>query len=373
MRTAVISDLHLGLVTGGDVLRDPAIRHVLLEEIGAADRVVLLGDAVELRELPVGVALEAARPFFEDLGNALAGREVTIVPGNHDYRLAEPLLDDLSIEGAGRLELEQFHGPSPGPTAAIAEWLGPASLRVAYPGLWLREDVYATHGHYMDAHLNLPRAECVAVATLARLSQPLPANATPAHYERVVRPLYGFFYGVAQARRGTTPRNQAAAAEAAWEVLAGERGGRDRSQRLRFAAARAAFPLAVRTINRVLGSEFDADVSARAIFAGALAAATELASRLGVDGAHVINGHSHRAGPREEDGEWPLPGGGRLHNTGSWVFTSLFHHPGTPPNAYWPGTVTWVEESGPPRRVQLLHSHSHAELSDLLRRRATRR
>jgi len=374
MRTAVISDLHLGLVGGGDVLRDPAIRRALLEEIGGADRVVLLGDVVELRELPVGVALEAARPFFEDLGNALGGGEVVIVPGNHDHRLAEPLLDDLSLDGAGRLGLEQDHAPSPGPTAAIADWLGPASLRIAYPGIRLREDVYATHGHYMDAHLNLPRAECVAIATLVRLSRPIPAEARPEHYERVVRPLYGFFYGVAQARRGPAPRNQAAAAEAAWEVLAGEKSGLGRAQQLRFAAGRAAFPVAVAAINRVLRSEFDADVSARAIFTGALAAATELATRLGVDGGHVINGHSHRAGPREEEAEWPLPGSGRLHNTGSWVFSSLFHHPGTPPNAYWPGTVTWVEDEGPPRRVQVLLGHSHGELTDVLtRQRATRR
>jgi UDP-2,3-diacylglucosamine pyrophosphatase LpxH len=374
MRTALISDLHLGLVGGGDVLRDPAIRQALLEEIGAADRVVLLGDVVELRELPVGVALEASRPFFEDLGNALGGREVVIAPGNHDHRLAEPLLDDLSLEGASRLGLEHSHAPSSGPTAAIDEWLGPATLRIAYPGIWLREDVYATHGHYMDAHLNLPRAECVALATLIRLSKPIPAEATAADYERVVRPLYGFFYGVAQARRGPAPRNQAAAAEAAWEVLARERHGPSRSQQLKFATARAAFPPAVGLINRLLRAEFDADVSARAIFNGALDAATELATRLGVDGGHVINGHSHRAGPREEEGQWPLPGGGRLHNTGSWVFSSLFHHPGTPPNAYWPGTVTWVEENGPPRRTQLLLRRSHEELTDLLRRqKATRR
>jgi hypothetical protein len=374
MRTALISDLHLGLVTGGDVLRDPAIRRILLEEIGDADRVVLLGDVVELREIPVGVALEATRPFFEDLGNALGGREVVIVPGNHDHRLAEPLLDHLSLEGAGRLGLEHSHAPSPGPTAAIDAWLGPTSLRIAYPGIWLREDVYATHGHYMDTHLNLPRAECVAVATLVRLSKQIPTNATPSDYERVVRPLYAFFYGVAQARRGPAPRNQAAAAEAAWEVLAGERAGATRSQQLRFVAARAAFPPAVRAINRLLRADFDPDVSARAIFRGALDAATELAVRLGVDGGHVINGHSHRAGPGENDGEWPLPGGGRLHNTGSWVFTSLFHHPGTPPNAYWPGTVTWVEESGPPRREQLLLQRPHEELTELvMRQKATRR
>jgi hypothetical protein len=388
MRTAVISDLHLGLVSRGDVLRDPEIRRVLFTEIAGADRIVLLGDVVELRELPLGAALERTRPFFEELGAALGEREVFIVPGNHDHRLAEPLLDELSVAdaavadrgGAGAptqpddartpLDLEQVAGPSPGPTAAIDTWLGPASLRIAYPGLWLREDVYATHGHYMDAHLNLPRAECLAVATLARLSRQIPAAATAADYERLVRPLYAFFFGVAQAQRRTGPvRSRAAAAETAWEVLAAERDGAGGAQRLRFAAARAGFPLGVKAVNRLLRSNFDPDVSAEAIFHGGVAAAGEVAKRLGVDGGHVITGHSHRGGPAEGEGPWPLPGGGELHNTGSWVFTSLFHHPGTPPNAYWPGTVTWVEDDGPPRRVQLLLDHSHERMTALLARR----
>src|ERR1043166_772833 len=152
MRTAVVSDLHLGAASGEDVLLDPAARKVLLEEVGDADRVVLLGDVVELRDLSVGVALRAARPFFEELGAALGDREGTLVPGNHDHRLAEPLLDELSLTDGSSLALGLEHqaDPSPGPTALIDEWLGPARLRIAYPGVWLRDDVYATHGHYMD-------------------------------------------------------------------------------------------------------------------------------------------------------------------------------------------------------------------------------
>ena len=60
----------------------------------------------------------------------------------------------------------------------------------------------------------------------------------------------------------------------------------------------------------------------------------------------MITGHTHRGGPNEDEAEWALPGGGRLHNTGSWVFASAFHHPGRPPGPYWPGTVTWVEDEG---------------------------
>jgi Calcineurin-like phosphoesterase superfamily domain len=372
MRTAIISDLHLGAASGEDVLRDPAVRRVLLEEIAAADRVVLLGDVVELRDLALGVVLDSARPFFEELGEALGDREVTIVPGNHDHRLAEPLLDRLSLAGASKLGLEQHdEAPGDGAGAVIDNWLGAASLRIAYPGLWLRDDVYATHGHYMDAHLSLPRAECLAVATLIRLSGPLPSPAAPADYERVLRPIYGFSFGVAQARaRAGRPRPHPS--EAAWKTLTGDNSSANSRQRARAASVRAAFPIGIRAINRLLRSDFGADISAPAIFSAGVEAATELATRLGIDGAHVITGHTHRGGPNEGEATWPLAGGGQLHNTGSWVFASAFHNPGTPPSPYWPGTVTWVEDEAPPRRVQLLLDRSHPEMIELIGRTRSR-
>jgi hypothetical protein len=131
---------------------------------------------------------------------------------------------------------------------------------------------------------------------------------------------------------------------------------------------RTAFPLGIRAINRLLRSEFDSDISADAIFRAGVAAASELATRLRLDGVHVITGHSHRGGPNDGEASWPLPGGGHLHNTGSWVFASAFHNPGTPPSPYWPGTVTWVEDEGPPRREQLLLDHSHADMTELIGR-----
>jgi UDP-2,3-diacylglucosamine pyrophosphatase LpxH len=368
MRTAIVSDLHLGAASGEDVLRDPAVRRVLLDEIAGADRVVLLGDVVELRDLALGVALDSARPFFAELGEALGEREVMIVPGNHDHRLAEPLLDRLSLAGAGGLGLEQHDdAPGDGAGATIDAWLGPARLRIAYPGLWLRDDVYATHGHYMDAHLSLPRAECLAVATLIRLSGPLPSPAAPGDYERVLRPIYGFSFGVAQARaRVGRPRPHPS--ETAWKALVGDDGEASSRQRLRASSARAAFPAGIRAINRLLRSDFSSDISAAAIFTAGVAAATEMAAQLGVDGGHVITGHTHRGGPDEGEATWPLAGGGQLHNTGSWVFASAFHNPGTPPSPYWPGTVTWVEDTGPPRRKQLLLDRSHPEMIELIER-----
>lgn len=364
MRTAIVSDLHLGVASDEDVLRDPAIRRVLFEEIAGADRLVLLGDVVELRNLPVGPSLERSRPFFEELGEELGDVEVALVPGNHDARLAEPLLDQLSIKGDPALQLEHRYAASPGPLAMIDAWLGPARLQPAYPGIWIRDDVYATHGHYLDVHLSLPRAECLAAATLMRFLGKPPARATPDDYERVLRPLYGFAYGLAQVMPVRRRRN--GPGEQAWEVLAGEKKART----LRGRAAAAGFPTAIRGLNRLLHADFDPDVTPPAIFRSGLAAGVEMAVRLGIDDVHVVTGHTHRGGPLHDESNWPLPRGGQLHNTGSWVFATAFHHPGRPPSPYWPGTVTWLEDDSPPRRVQLLQDHSHAQLLELVERPA---
>jgi hypothetical protein len=360
VRTAIVSDLHLGGFVGEDLLRDADIRRVLLEEIGSADRVVLLGDVLELRELPLASVLEIARPFFEELGEAMGGGEVLLVPGNHDHRLAEPLLEGLALSNQPALGLEHRQRPAMEATVRIDGWLGSTELCVAYPGTWLRGDVYATHGHYMDCHMSLPRMECVAAAAVMRTGNRLPDPAAPDDYERVLRPVYGLAFGLAQSGLS---RGAIRPSERAWRSISGRHRARGRARRAATRAAIAAgVPASVWALNRILRADFEADLSAGAITRSGIDAATELARRLGVGGTHVITGHTHRAGPREDEAEWPLPGGGRLHNTGSWVFASAFHRPGTPPGPYWPGTVTWVEDEGSPRRVQLLTGHARDDL-----------
>ena len=50
MRTLVISDLHLGMRNQRDVLRRRAPLAVLLDALAQVERLVLLGDVVELSE-----------------------------------------------------------------------------------------------------------------------------------------------------------------------------------------------------------------------------------------------------------------------------------------------------------------------------------
>src|ERR1700748_141290 len=111
MKTAIISDLHLGTISGSDVLRDPGIRAVLLDELRGADRLILLGDVIELRERPLGAALDLALPALAEVGAARGGAELALAPATHAARRAEPLLDGLSMAGAP-LALDSAANPS---------------------------------------------------------------------------------------------------------------------------------------------------------------------------------------------------------------------------------------------------------------------
>ena len=352
MQTAIISDLHLGSLSGRDLLRDQLFRDILLGEIEKADRVVLLGDVLELFELPLPEAFKQARPFLEELGGAMGGQQVVLVPGNHDHRLAEPLLDQVAAESRP-LGLEHRAKP----TGLLAKWLGAAKLELAYPGIWLRDDVYATHGHYMDCYRRLPRLECIAAATVMRGRGPLPGQPTPQDYERVLSPIYGIAFGLAQAglaHRVTNPFEQI------WRAMSNSTPG---SQwRARRAFLRSGTSAGIWFLNHLLRSDLGANLTPDTLSETGIAAATELAQRLKVEGVHMITGHTHRAGPTGEEEAWPLPGGGNLHNTGSWILTSTFKELGNQARSYLPGAVTWLAESGPPYRTYPLARHSCEEL-----------
>ena len=149
MVTAVISDLHLGTRTKADLLARPEVRGRLMSELASADQVVLLGDSIELRDGPASEALATAAPFFEELGEALSGRR-----------------------GPRPLGLEELSAPLQGdPLHSLAVRMGAADLVLAYPGLWLRSDVYATHGHYLDCHNDVRTFECLARALVERLKR----------------------------------------------------------------------------------------------------------------------------------------------------------------------------------------------------------
>jgi hypothetical protein len=80
----------------------------------------------------------------------------------------------------------------------------------------------------------------------------------------------------------------------------------------------------------------------------------EVVDRLGVQADYVIFGHTHRAGPLGDEGsEWTARSRARLVNCGSWIDEVLADGSG-PSNPYWPGRVTWLDESGPTRFENVL-------------------
>ena len=189
MTTAIVSDLHIGTRLGADVTRRPEVRERLREALAVADEVVFLGDTVELRELPVEAVLGGAREVLADISDSLAGKRLTVVAGNHDHRLVEAALDRLRVEG-GELDAEWSSAPEASPLAAeLARLLPDSEVVLGYPGVWVRPDVYATHGHYLDLHMATPRLECVVGQALARRTHgPDHEFSSPADYERVACP-----------------------------------------------------------------------------------------------------------------------------------------------------------------------------------------
>ncbi len=348
------------------------MRAVLLEAIADVDRVVLLGDVLELRHGPVREALAAARPVFEDLGRALAGRELVIVAGNHDHALVEPW---LALRGQEEepppLGLEQLLDPADAsPTLArIAGWAAPARVRVAYPGLWLRPDVYATHGHYLDCHLTVPTLERLSVGAMSRLlGRPASAFGSVGDYEAVGAPMFAWRDAVARDARTGSALNGAATV-VAWDALRGGGAGNGRARRkplrwLRRRAIVAGFPLAVAALNRAGIGPLRANLSMSELRRAGLAAMGEVAARLDLGDAYVVFGHTHRVGPLagDDEREWRGRGGARLVNTGSWTYASIFLT-GTPGESpYWPGTYVLVEEDGPPTVGRLLQDRTLAQL-----------
>ena len=149
---------------------------------------MLLGDVVELRHGPMRDALAHAAPVLRGLGSAVG--EVVVVPGNHDHALLRGWLErrdpaPLGLEAAVEWEPREALG-------SLVESLAPARVRVAYPGVWVREDVYAIHGHYGDRHNTVPIIERLGAGVTVRVAGepdggPQPPRITKRRWRRCTR------------------------------------------------------------------------------------------------------------------------------------------------------------------------------------------
>ncbi len=329
------------------MLRRQRERAALLARLPEFDRLVLLGDVVELRHGPMRDALAHASPVLRELGSAVG--EVVVVAGNHDHALLRGWLErrewdpnppPLGLESAVAWEGREALG-------AVVQSLAPARVRVAYPGVWLREDVYAIHGHYGDRHNPVPILERLGAGLTVRVAgEPEGGPATAEDYESALAPMYAWADTVAQSG-GLRLGGGGSFQIAAWQRLnggAGRRGVRGRAMALCLAAA-------VAGLNRAGIGPLRPDVSGIALRRGALAGFAEVVERLRVPASHVIFGHTHRAGPLPGDdlGEW-----GRLLNIGSWMYEARFIGDDPLGSPYRPGFAAIVGDEGPPTLVNLL-------------------
>lgn len=292
--TLLISDLHLGGRSGVDVLQDPERRALLLEALDGVDRLVLLGDTLELRHGPQRDALDAARPVLEALGARV--REAVIVPGNHDHALVDGWLGRRASAAPSTMALEERLEPAQASWGAerMAAWLG-VPTTVAYPGLWVRDDVYATHGHYLDLHATIPTFERLGVGLTTRLTGPLPAGRVGvADYEARLAPVYAWIDAIAEWAPDGRAAGGAGSAARAYHALTGDAGWRSK-------LLKGAFPVGIAAVNRAGLGPVSADLSGPSMRRATLRAMREVVGRLGIDAPHVIFGHSHRTGPLPGD------------------------------------------------------------------------
>lgn len=332
MRTLVISDLHLGARLQHGVLTWPEPLRRLLRALDGIDRLVLLGDSVELLEGQTAQAMETARPVLEAIGSRLGEqREVILVPGNHDWQLVGSWIraqgPELPTDASVPLEATAL-------LADVTSWLSPARVRVHYPGVWLNDRVFATHGHYLDRHLLPVSAFGMARGLLGRVPR---EGSTPIDYERAGGPSVTRLEALLTRR---LPRPLAALVEDLAELI------------------RAA------TMPRVPKRLFDrrmapllASLLGLQMRRASIPALVRVIRNLGVDADWVLFGHVHRLGPLDRDfpAQWRGAGGRpRVANTGSWTYEPLLLHRAAPQHPYWPGGAVLLEDGRDPRAIALL-------------------
>jgi hypothetical protein len=336
-RTLVISDLHIGARAAVGVLERPAPLERLLSKLEDIDRLVLLGDVVELAEAQPSAALAAAAPILRAIGARLGvERNVVLVPGNHDRSLIRSWIRDRGPS----LDTESVVPASASPfLERLVALLGPARVEVRYPGVWLAESVWATHGHYLDRHL-------VPVSTWGMIRggrhRMAPGRATPYDYERSGRvhlsPLMRWL-----------PRPAATGLEDLAELV--------RAATMPRVQRRVLHPRIAPVTSRLLSLQ---------VRRHGLPALTRVVSHLGLDPKWVVFGHVHRLGPLAGDDldKWRAGADGmRFVNSGSWVYEPLLVHRAAPPHPYWPGGAVVLEPGRAPYATCLLDDLAGPELT----------
>jgi UDP-2,3-diacylglucosamine pyrophosphatase LpxH len=340
LRTLVISDLHLGNRGGNDVLQRPAALAALLEAIDDTDRLVLLGDLAELMTRQPRRPLAAAEAVVRAIGNRLGPeREVILVPGNHDA----PLIRSWARARGRQLAIDAPVPPDASPALShVVSWLAPARVRVRYPGVWLEDRVWATHGHYLDRHLLPESAFGVLRSEIGRQNgRPW----SPSDYERTRRRSH---------REGGAFLSRLIERPFPTVVEGGAHLART-----------TLFPAVPRLLMNARLAPLTASTLDVQMQRAGIPAMERVVRHLGVDADWVIFGHVHRAGPVNGDTAARWYGGNgspRFVNSGSWLYEPLLVDRAAPPHPYWPGGAVRLEPGRSPQVFGLLDGLSADDL-----------
>lgn len=327
-----MSDLHLGARLGQDVLRRREILERLLDALDGVQRLVLLGDVIELLERRKQQAFEIAEPVLRAIGARLGGeRQVVLVPGNHDALLIRAWVRAHAVELTLDTTIELDATPE---LALVSSWLAPAQVEVRYPGVWLSDRVWATHGHYLDRHLLPESAFGFARGLLGRLPRD---GATPLDYELAGGP--------------SVTRLEALLTRWLPRPLA-----RSVESKVELARAATTPKLPAHLLPQEI-APLTTSVLGLRIRRASLPALARVVHRLGVSAEWVVFGHIHRLGPLARDNPltWSGPGGRpRIANTGCWLYEPRLVHFASPPHPHWPGGAILIEDELDPQPIGLL-------------------
>ena len=350
MRTAIVSDLHLGLGSGADLLRRARFRELLLGALEGADRVVLLGDVLELRDRPLAEVLATAAPVLAALGEAIAGRELLIVPGNHDHHLIEPWL--------GRRASRRCR---PARARATRRARGPRLRDAGRPGAGRERSLRLSGRLASRRRLRDPRPLPGPSSDRAdgRATRCRGGRADPRGSQRRARPA-----GPARRRGGSRHRRVRTRADARLHIpvraCAGDRRRPpwrplslgadlgDARRRATVAGRGCAAGCWARWRSRAPSEWPTASASGRCAATSRPGRSPEPASRRWPRSAscsrseaeHVIFGHTHHRGSPAGSGAI------KLHNTGSWVHQQSLIGRRASESPYWPGTICFVDDEG---------------------------
>ena len=333
----------------------PEPRERLIEALAEADRVVVLGDLLELREQPVARVLDdrRARARRPRPRPAAASRAV-VVPGNHDHHLADAFLDQLRLEDQpGPRAAHRRRAATPGLLGRLAELL-PAAL--AEPGLpghlaarrRLRHprppgrrahDRPAPRGDHVLGHAPRHAAPRARLAGRLRGDRRPALLALPRHRPGLV--------AAPRWRRPAAPRAACGRCCRRGGLGGFARGPRGRARRRAGAEQRGLRPLPPRDQRRRaarLGPAGDGR--------GGATAWTSAPSTCS-SGTPTGPGRS-----RDATTTGARASGALLHNTGSWYHEGSLIADAGPSSPYWPGWVTWLDDGGPPRLENVLQDVS---------------